>query len=77
MIRYLSENPEYFDPETIDIMIRTFDEAWERVQRSGARFDGQIGAARNALAKYIVDMARAGERDRQHLIDSALLRLKL
>jgi hypothetical protein len=77
MIRYLSENPEYFDPETIDVMIRALDEAWERVERSGARFDGQTRAARNALAKQIVDMARQGERDRQRLIEGAMLRLKL
>jgi hypothetical protein len=60
MIRYLCENPEYFDPETFDVMIRALDEAWDRVQRSGARFDGQAGAAHNALAKQIVDLAREG-----------------
>ena len=32
MLRYLSENPEAFDPETIDIMSRALDEAWERFQ---------------------------------------------
>ncbi len=31
MIRHLSENPEYFDPETLDVMIRALDEAWERM----------------------------------------------
>ena len=77
MIRYLSENPEYFDPETIDVMIRALDEAWERVQANGAPLDGQAGAARNALAKLIVDLSRQGERDRQILIESALLQLKL
>jgi hypothetical protein len=77
MISYLSKNPEYFDPETVDVMIRALDEAWERVQVSGARFDGQTRAARNVLAKHIVDMARQGERDRQRLIAGALRRLKL
>jgi phenylpropionate dioxygenase-like ring-hydroxylating dioxygenase large terminal subunit len=71
MIRYLSENPEYFDPETIDVMIRALDEAWERVEHSGARLDGQTKAARNALAQQIVDMARQGERDGQRLIEGA------
>ena len=77
MIRYLSENPEYFDPETIDVMIRALDEAWERFQASGVRLDGLAGAARTALAKQIVDMARQGERDRERLIEGALIRLKL
>jgi len=31
MIRHLSENPAYFDPETLDVMIRALDEAWERM----------------------------------------------
>jgi hypothetical protein len=77
MIRYLIEYPEYFDPETIDIMIPALDEALERFQAGGAQFDGQAEAARNALAKHIVDLAREGERDRQFLIEGALLRLKL
>ncbi len=77
MIRYLSENPEYFDPETLDVMIRALDEAWERFQANGRPLDGQTGAAHNVLAKHIVDMARQGERDRQRLIEGALLRLKL
>ena len=77
MIRYLSENPEFFDPETLDIMIRALDEAWKRFQGSGVRLDGRDGAARTALAKHIVDMTRQGERDRQRLIEGALLRLKL
>jgi len=77
MIRYLSENPEYFEPETIDVMIRALDEAWERFQGNGGRLDGLSGAARTALAKHIVDMTRQGERDRQRLVEGALLRLKL
>ena len=77
MIRYLSENPEYFDPETLDVMIRALDEAWERFEGSEGRLDGLAGAARDVLAKHIVDMARQGERDRERLIEGALLRLKL
>ena len=60
MIRYLSGNPEYFEPETLDVMIRALDEAWERAQANGARVNG---AARDVLAKHIVAMARQGERD--------------
>jgi hypothetical protein len=77
MLRYLSEYPEYFDPETLDVMIRALDEAWERAQGSGFQLDRQAGAARTALAKHIVDMARQGERDSQRLVEGALVRLKL
>jgi hypothetical protein len=34
-------------------------------------------AARTALAKHIVDMARQGERDSQRLVEGALVRLRL
>jgi hypothetical protein len=77
MLRYLSENPEYFEPEILDVMIRALDEAWERFQSNGALLDSQSGAAHTALAKHIVDMTRQGERDRQCLVEGALLRLKL
>jgi hypothetical protein len=76
MIRYLSENSEYFDPETLDVMIRALDEAWERAQANGALLDSQAGSARTTLAKHIVEMARQGERDPQYLIEGALVRLK-
>jgi hypothetical protein len=77
VLRYLSENPEYFEPETLDVMIRALDEAWERFQGTGVRLDGQAGVARTALAKHIADMARQGEHDRQRLIEGALFRLRL
>jgi hypothetical protein len=77
MLRYLSESRQSFDPETIDILVRALDEAWERFQASRPRLDGHSEAARAALAKHIVDMAKAGERDPQRLIESALLRIKL
>ena len=77
MLRYLKENRQFFDPETIDILVRALDEAWERFQASGHRLDGQSGAARTALAKHIVGMAKAGERDPQRLVESALVRLRL
>jgi hypothetical protein len=76
MLRYLSEQPAYFDPETLDVMIQAMDEAWEHFQDSGVQ-PNHLAAARTALAKAIVDMARQGERDRQRLIEGALLRLKL
>jgi hypothetical protein len=76
MLRYLSEQPAYFDPETLDVMISAMDEAWERFQGSGVQ-PRHLAAARTALAKAIVDMVREGERDRQRLIEGALLRLNV
>jgi hypothetical protein len=77
MLAYLTKHPEAFDPETITILVEALDSAWAAIQASSARFDGRDEDARNALAKYIVDLALRGERNRQRLIDGALLRFRL
>ena len=74
MIRYLGKYPEAFDPETILVLGSALDDAWQRVQAGGTPFDGQAEAARSALAKHIVDVARQGERNRQRLVEGALAR---
>jgi hypothetical protein len=71
------EHNEAFDPETVKLLTDALDEAWNRVQGGDARFNGQEEEARAALAKHIFDMAKQGERDRQGLVDAALLRFKL
>jgi hypothetical protein len=78
MLRYLKDLAA-FDPETISILIGALDDAWQAVEANNTAFrmDGHPEAARNALAKHIVDMAKQGERDRQRLIEGALARLKL
>jgi hypothetical protein len=53
------------------------DTAWEKVLTSGAQFNGDTEKARDELAKHIVELALQGERDRQRLIDGALIRFKL
>jgi hypothetical protein len=58
-------------------MVRALDEAWERLQASGGQLGGRAAGARTALAKHIVDLAREGERDRQFLVEGALLRRRL
>jgi hypothetical protein len=77
MLRYLKD-PAAFDPETISILSGALD-AWQAVEanKTAFRMDGHPEAARNALAKHNVDMAKQGERDRQRLIEGALARLKL
>jgi hypothetical protein len=77
MLVYLTKHPEGFDPETITILAEALDGAWATIKASGAQFDGRDEDARDAVAKYIVEFALKGERDRQRLIESALLRFKL
>jgi hypothetical protein len=77
MLVYLTKHPEAFDPETIAILVEALDSAWATIAASGARFDGRDEDARNAVARYIVDLALQGERNRQRLIDGALLRFRL
>ena len=66
---------EVFDPEAIRVLTAAFDHAWRGLQNSGVRFDSdrQSEQARNALAKYIIEQARQGERDERRLRDGALL----
>ena len=77
MLVYLSKHPEAFDPETITILVEALEEAWATIQLSGARLDERGEDARDTIAKYIVELALKGERDRQRLIDGALVRFKL
>jgi hypothetical protein len=77
MLVYLTKHPEEFDPEVITILVAALDGAWAAVQSSGAHLDGREEEARDAIAKYIVELALKGERDRQRLIDSALVRFRL
>ena len=76
MLVYLSKYPEAFDPETITILADAMDTAWATLRESGPRFDGRDVDTRDAIAKYIVDLAKQGERNRQRLIDGALQRFK-
>jgi hypothetical protein len=77
MLVYLTKHPEAFDPETIAILVEALDSAWATIAASGARLDGRDEDARNAVARYIVDLALQGERNRQRLIDGALIRFRL
>src|SRR5437588_9371734 len=77
MLQYLRNSPGVFSPETVDVMAGALDEAWELFKSGWAQIDDQAEVARTALAKHIVDMVKQGERDRQRLIEGALLRLKL
>jgi len=77
MLVYLTKHPEAFDPETITILVEALDSAWATIKAGSARFDGRDEDARTAVARYIVDLALKGERNRERLVDGALLRFKL
>ncbi len=66
-----------FDPETIQILVNAFDEAWKTVQASGTPFvsERSVEIARQILAKSIIDDATRGKRDLHELSQSALLKL--
>jgi hypothetical protein len=66
-----------FDPETLQILVDAFDEAWKTVQVSGTPFVSEryIETARQILAKSIIDDATHGQRDPHELSQSALLKL--
>ena len=63
-----------FDPEAVEILSGAFDDAWEKVKQSGSTLARPAYArgAREVLAKYIIEMAQRGERDRQLLCESAV-----
>jgi hypothetical protein len=66
-----------FYPEEVEILTAAFDDAWSKVQASGAPFagEGYILEAREILAKRIIMSAQRGERNRQQLTGDALLHL--
>ena len=79
MRTFLRNEPEAFDPDTIDIMAVALDEAWRQVQADKATYqiNGDAEGARDALAKHIVNLVRQGEHDVLVLLRGALDRLKL
>lgn len=68
---------EHFGPATTRILIDAFEVAWRRVQTSKLSLLALGADARSMLLNHLVDIANTGERDRQHLIDGALVRFCL
>jgi hypothetical protein len=66
-----------FDPETIQILVDAFDEAWKSVQASETAFISEryVEIARQILAKSIIEDATRGEHDQHTLSQSALVKL--
>jgi hypothetical protein len=63
-----------FDPETVSILVNALETAWQRIQASGDRFarPAYANAAREVIAKHIIDLAKGGERDPVKLSDAAV-----
>ena len=63
-----------FDPEAIEILSAAFDDAWEQLKDSNSDFarPAYERGAREIIAKYIIESAQRGERDRAKLCESAL-----
>src|ERR1700716_3162862 len=61
-----------FDPEITRLMGIAFEMALVALQRT----DGIVNPTRDAVAKKIIELAKAGERDPEHLCDAALQALR-
>jgi len=63
-----------FDPEIIQMLASAFDDAWDRIEKSGSRFarPGYSGAMGEVIARRIVEMAQQGVTDPQALAEDAV-----
>jgi hypothetical protein len=69
--------PDEFRPDEISVLEDAFEHAWRRVEQSKAPWASEdySTAGRTILAKYIIKIAKGGERDTRWLADSAILYL--
>jgi hypothetical protein len=74
MLAYIKAQP-YFEPEEIIVLVGAFDKAWQLLLKSGAKLDGQAEAAREILAKRIIEVAKQGELNQRRLSEDALAHL--
>ena len=67
-----------FDPETIQILVGAFDEAWKTVQASATHFvsERHVEIARQIIAKSIIDDAARGKHDQHELAHTALVKFR-
>jgi hypothetical protein len=63
-----SEEPVYFDLETVSLMRATLDDAWACLPS-----DRKAMTSRTILAEGILKSAAKGERDPERLLDAALM----
>ena len=63
---------EHFDPETLNLLSRIFDEAWHIVQTRVTLQPDDVTALRTKIAIRLIAAARDGERDPDRLRSLAL-----
>jgi hypothetical protein len=73
ILKFISSGVD-FDPETITILSNALENAWEKIKASGSRFaqPAYANVAREVVAKHIIEMAQAGEREQSKLSDGAV-----
>ena len=64
-----------FSKHEVAILIKAFDQCWEKLEKSGARYgsDRALQTAREQLGKGIIEAAKRGERDPLRLCEDAML----
>jgi hypothetical protein len=68
------EGETAFDPETVQLLASAFEDARDRLQKSGSRFarPGYSRAMREVIAKHIIEMARQGVKDPLRLAEETI-----
>ena len=61
-----------FGPEALSVLGSALDGAWKSLMSAG-QLNGDAEAVRTELAKQVIRLATQGERDRQRLIQGALV----
>ena len=63
-----------FDPEFIETLVSAYEHAWQQVEKSGSTFASPRyrRAAREIIAKRIIEMAQRGEREPTRLAEDAV-----
>jgi hypothetical protein len=66
-----------FDPESIQVLCDAFEDAWRALHTSGttSHLGGQEEQTSEMLARYIIELAKLGERDPRRLREAALAHL--
>ena len=63
-----------FDPELIEVLASTLDDAWNRIEKSGSRFarPGYPRAMRELVARRVIETAQQGVKDLIELAEDAV-----
>ena len=67
-----------FDPETVQLLVSAFEDAWDRFQKSGSQLarPGYSRAMREVVAKHIIEMVQQGVKDPHKLAEETIVFVK-